>query len=109
MIFWTLFSIFAVCLILESITSWIFIRGSKKKHPDLWRHAGKPTLLGNGDLFSAWPLNQYLIHRQYQQLGNKGAVQFAEKIRLPFIITYFMALISVLVFIAFFFINGASD
>ena len=106
MIFWILFSIFTGSLILESVTSWIFIRGSKKNHPVLWRHAGKPTLLGNGDLINAWPLTQYLIHREYKDVENKEARHFADKIRLPFIITYFMALISVVVFLSYFFING---
>ncbi|MEA1988329.1 MAG: hypothetical protein U9N57_03840 [Pseudomonadota bacterium] len=106
MIFWSTFSIFAVCLILESITSWIFIRGSKNKHPELWRHAGEPTLMGNGDLINAWPLNKYLLNKQYQEIEDKEAKLFADNIRLPFVVSYFLALASVAVFIICLFIFG---
>lgn len=98
MIFWTTFGIFAICLILESITSWIFIRGSKKNHPELWVHAGEPTLMGNGDLVKAWPLNKYLIDRRYLEIKSEQAKLFAEKIRLPFVISYFSSVISVAIF-----------
>lgn len=106
MIFWITFGVFAVCLVLESITSWVFIRGSKKKHPELWAHAGEPTLMGNGDLFNAWPLNKYLINRQYQEIESEEAKIFAEKVRLPFVLSYFSAAISVIVFFACLFIFG---
>ncbi len=109
MIFWTTFGIFAVCLVLESITSWIFIRGSKKKHPELWIHAGKPNLIGNGDLISAWSLNKYLINRQYQKIGNEEAKKFAEKIRLPFVLSYFSAVSSVVVFFICLFVFGRTE
>ena len=109
MIFWTTFGIFAVCLVLESVTSWIFIRGSKKKHPELWVHAGEPTLLGNGNLTSAWSLNRYLIDRSYQELENDEAKVFAEKIRLPFVLTYFSAAISVVVFFICLFLFGKPE
>ncbi len=108
MIFWTTFGLFAVCLTLESITSWIFIRGSKKKHPELWVHAGAPTVLGNGDLISAWPLNKYLMRKQYLEIGNEDAKEFAEKIRLPFVLSYFSALLSVVIFFVCLFVFGNS-
>lgn len=106
MIFWTTFGLFTVCLILESITSWMFIRGSRKKHPELWVHAGAPTLMGNGDLVSAWPLNKYLMRRQYLEIGSKEAKDFAEKLRLPFVLSYFSALFAVVVFFFCLFVFG---
>ena len=109
MIFWSSFGVFAICLILESITSWMFIRGSKKEHPELWVHAGEPTLMGNGDLISAWPLNKYLIERRYKEIENEAAKSFAEKLRLPFVLSYFSALISVVVFFVCLFIFGKPE
>ncbi len=109
MIFWTTFSIFAVCLILESITSWVFIRGSKKKHPELWEHAGEPTLMGNGDLINAWPLNKYLLERRYKEIENEVDIAFAEGLRLPFILSYFSAIVSVVVFFVCLFVFGKPE
>jgi len=104
--FWSAFGIFFFFLIMESVTSWIFIRGSKKHHNALWLHAGEPTLMGNGDMISAWPLNKYLMKRKYLELDEPLAVAFAEKNRLPFVITYFGACISVIVFFAVVYFYG---
>jgi hypothetical protein len=41
--FWISFTAVAAFLIVESVSSWIFIRCSKKNHPMLWEHAGCPT------------------------------------------------------------------
>nr|WP_320012428.1 hypothetical protein [uncultured Desulfobulbus sp.] len=109
MIFWGTFGIFMACLILESITSWMFIRGSKKKHPELWVHAGEPTLMGNGDLISAWPLNKYLMNRSYSEISNESAIAFAERLRLPFVLSYFSALISVVIFFVCLFFFGKPE
>lgn len=106
MIFWTTFSIFALFLVAESITSWFFIRVSKNKHPELWRHAGEPTLIGNGDLVNAWSLNKYLMARRFQELENADAQLFAEKMRLPFVLSYFLALFFAAVFGVCFLIFG---
>ena len=104
--FWSAFGIFFFFLIMESVTSWMFIRGSKKHHNALWLHAGEPTLIGNGDMISAWPLNKYLMKRKYLELDEPLAVAFAEKNRLPFVITYFGACISVVVFFAVVYFYG---
>lgn len=87
-------------LALEGTTSWIAIRVAKKRHSELWVHSGKPTLLGNGDLMKAWPLVKYYHERTYletvqredQQLppvGDAGSIEFAERLRRPFLYTYF--------------------
>jgi hypothetical protein len=104
--FWTTFGVFIFFLTLESITSWIFIRGSRKKHPDLWVHAGEPTLMGNGDLISAWPLVKYILFKQYRDVPDQKAVSFAEKNRMAFLLSYFSACISVLVFFLAWFAYG---
>ncbi len=105
MYFWIAFSLFFIFLLLESLLSWLFIRGSRKNHPKLWRHAGAPTVLGNGDLVSAWPLNKYLLQKRYKEIGDDSAVNFAERIRTPFLFIYtgacFMAL-TVFIVICFF-------
>ncbi len=109
MIFWGTFGVFMGCLIFESITSWMFIRGSKKNHPELWIHAGKPTLMGNGDLISAWTLNNYLIGRAYTEISSDAAIAFAERLRLPCILSYFSTLISVVVFFISIFAFGGPE
>jgi len=87
--FWTSFGLFATFLVVESFWSWRFIRGSKKYHHVLWVHAGRPTLLGDGDLISAWGTNRYLLERRYRQLNDAAAEQFAERLRLPMLVGYF--------------------
>ncbi|MBV7314290.1 hypothetical protein [Shewanella sp. NIFS-20-20] len=109
MIFWSTFGVFAICLTLESITSWMFIWGSKKKHPELWEHSGEPTLMGNGDLINAWPLNKYLMQRQYKEIDNEAAKAFAESLRLPFVLSYISAIVSVVVFFVCLFIFGKPE
>ena len=106
MYFWIAFGVFFTFLILESVSSWVFIRGSKKHHPELWTHAGEPTLMGNGDMISAWPLNKYLMQRKYQELNDQAAIEFAEKNRLPFVVTYFGAVVSILAFFVVIYLIG---
>lgn len=96
--FWQAFGLFFVFLIAESVTSWIFIRGSRKKHSSLWRHAGSPTLLGNGDLINAWPLVRYVFQRRYASLEDMGAISFADRLRIPMVVSYVAALISAVAF-----------
>lgn len=87
--FWFSLSVFGLFLTVEGIASWVFIRRSRRLYPELWEHAGSPTLLGDGDLISAWPTNRYLLRRQYLQLDDATARNFAEKLRLPMLIGYF--------------------
>ena len=107
--FWLAIGFFFICLILESITSWIFIRGSKKHYPKLWKHAGKPTLLGNGDLMRAWPLNEYLMKKKYQKLKDPLALAFANRIRFPFVLSYFGAAFSVIIVVVVALIFGIPE
>ncbi len=90
---------FVLFLIAESVTSWLFIRGSKRKHPALWEHAGCPTLLGNGDLFSAWPLIRYVSRRDYAAVSDTQSVNFADVFRVPLIATYWAAVASAIALI----------
>lgn len=91
---WTVFGVFVVCLLAESLTSWLFIRGSRKNHPTLWQDAGRPTVIGNGDLISAWPLIRYVSRRGYSAVPDGSAVAFADRMRVPMIISYWAALVS---------------
>jgi hypothetical protein len=97
--FWISFAVFAVFLTVESVSSWIFIRGSKKRHPTLWEHAGCPTLLGDGDLIRAWGTNRYLLHKKHLELNDGAAQEFAEKLRLPMLIGYFGSWLAVAAFL----------
>lgn len=69
-------------------------------------HAGEPTPMGNGDMISAWPLNKYLMYRKYADLSDPDAVAYAEKNRLPFVVTYFGACISIVVFFCVVYLYG---
>ena len=89
---WTVFGAFLIFLIAESLTSWLFIRGSRKNHPSLWQDAGCPTLIGNSDLISAWPLIRYVSRRKYSALPDRSAVAFADGIRMSMIVSYWAAL-----------------
>jgi hypothetical protein len=97
---WAIGGAFLILLIAESLTSWLFIRGSRTKHPSLWQHAGCPTLLGNGDLMSAWPLIRYVRRRDYAALPDGAAVAFADRMRMPMIISYWAALASAVALVA---------
>lgn len=90
---------FVLFLVAESVTSWLFIRGSRRKHPALWEHAGRPTLMGNGDLFNAWPLIRYVSRRKYEAVSDAQSVSFADTFRLPLIVTYWTAVASAIALI----------
>lgn len=98
-VFWVTAGLFFICLIGESITSYMFIRGSRKKHPVLWEHAGEPTLMGNGDLINAFPLVEYVRRRDYSEIFDVEAIQFADKLREPLVYSYWIAVASAVVFI----------
>lgn len=93
--FWISFTAVAAFLIVESVSSWIFIRCSKKNHPMLWEHAGCPTFWGDGDLIGAWGTNRYLLRRRHLELGDEASRQFAERLRLPMLVGYFGSWLSV--------------
>lgn len=84
-------AVFVVTLLAESITSWMVIRGTRRHHPALWHHAGEPTLIDNGDLVRSWPLVSYFMRREYRETKNEQAIAFAERLRTPFVYSYFLA------------------
>lgn len=92
--FWAAIGVFLVSLLAESVTSWMFIRGSKKRYPALWEHAGCPTIMGNGDLISAWPLIQYVTRKDYAAVSDGAAVSFADGIRMPMVASYWATVAS---------------
>jgi hypothetical protein len=87
----TAIAVFVVTLVAESVTSWMVIRGARKHHPVLWCHAGRPTLIDNGDLMRSWPLVRYFMRREFHKTGNQPAITFAERLRAPFVYSYFLA------------------
>ena len=99
---------FIAGLALEGITSWIAIRVARKRHPELWVHSGKPTLLGNGDLMKAWPLVRYYRDRaylksirqdgqQFSAVKDVGSLEFAERVRTPLLYGYYAGWAGVLI------------
>ena len=96
------FSLFIVPLLAESAMSWRAIKTAQKRFPTLWRHSGSPTLMGNGDLMKSWPLVKYYRDRGYLRVAEYGEaefppitvpeeIDFAEKLRLPLLWTYWAA------------------
>jgi len=62
--------------------------------------------MGNSNLVSAWPLNKCLMAKRYQELEDPDAQLFVEKMRLPFLLSYFLALFFAVVFGISFLIFG---
>jgi hypothetical protein len=104
---------FVAGLVLEKVTSWIAVRVTRKRHPELWVHSGHPTLLGNGDLMKAWPLVRYYRDRNYlipvqlddqhlPPVSDPEALKFAERLRTPLLYGYWAGWAGILVAIAFF-------
>lgn len=104
--FWISFGLFAVFLTVESVASWVFIRRSRRNHPELWIHAGSPTLLGDSDLISAWPTVRYLLRREYRQIKDVNATTFAEQLRTPMLVGFFGGWISATGVFACLFVYG---
>jgi len=104
--FWSSFIAFAVFLVAESILSWHFIRGSKKHHRVLWRHMGSPTLMRNADLIGAWKINKYLLRKKHAILQDVEARGFAERMRLPMLVSYFGSFVTVIIFLGCYFVFG---
>lgn len=109
MVFWITGGAIVVLVIYQSITSWAFILGSEKRHPELWEHAGEPSLLGDGDIFNGWPLTKYLLERDYLQLDNKTAIAYADKRRGHLVLSFFAAWLAIAVFFICLFIPGAQN
>jgi hypothetical protein len=93
-----LFVVFIVALCAESWFSWRFLRGLKRNYEDLWVRSGKRTIWSDGDLISAYPTIKYLWNREYVPLSQASEVAFCESYRLPVVISWAAAGISVLAF-----------
>ena len=74
-------------------------------HPKLWEDAGCPTLMGNGDLISSWHLVRYVSRREYRFVDDVDAVSFADRLRGPLAVSYWAAVVSVVVFFALLFLG----
>ena len=98
--FWIALIIFCILLLCESVTSWLFIRRARRQFPLLWEHAGRPTILTDGDLISAWHTNRYLLQRSYRVLDDPAARQFADRARLPVLVAYLGCWLGVIGFFA---------
>jgi hypothetical protein len=98
--FWIAFAAFGVCAIAESVTSWLFIRGSRERYPAHWQHAGSPTIMGNANLMSAWPLLRYVAQRRNAMMEEEAPVSFADRFRWPMVISYAAVLVSGMLLLA---------
>jgi hypothetical protein len=93
-------------LIIGSGIQWTFLIRMKKNHPEQWEHAGKPTIMNNGDLVKAWPTTMYLMKRSYNESNSSTGINFCNTYRLPMIYGYFLTAISVPLFFACIFLFG---
>lgn len=93
-------------LIIGSAIQWTFLIKLKKHHTGQWEHAGKPTIMNNGDLFKAWPTTKYMLKKLYRDSGNNNGISFCEFYRLPMIYGYFLTAISAPLLIISIFIFG---
>jgi hypothetical protein len=88
------FAMFGACVVAESLTSWLFIRGSRKTYPALWRHAGSPTIGETRNLIGAWPLLRYLAQRRYATMEEDAPISFADRLRWPMLVSNAAVLVS---------------
>jgi hypothetical protein len=95
--FWTSFAVFCVILCIASWYHWRFLRCVRREFPSLWRDMGGPTGWTEGTLFDALGTYWYLVRRGYQQRGNTDEKRFCEQFRVPMLVTYVAALVSIAV------------
>ena len=93
-------------LVIGSAIQWTFLIKLKKHHPEQWEHAGKPTIMNNGDLVKAWPTTKYLINKLYEESNSSSGIKFCNVYRSPMIYGYFLTAISVPAFFASIFMFG---
>src|SRR5688500_3419199 len=98
--------LFLVCLCAESITSFIFLRGLQKEHPEQWRHSGERTIWTDSDLISAWGTIKYLQRCLYLNSSNQAGIAFCAKHRLSVVATYWAAGTTVPMFFISLFVFG---
>ncbi len=91
---------FVLGLLLESITSWRFLRTLKSRYPELWAHTGYRTMWTDGNLIGAYPTIKYLSGRAYSDRQNPEEVSFCDSHRLPVVWSYRFAVLSVICFFA---------
>ena len=97
---------FLIMLVIGSAIQWTFLIKLKKHHSILWVHAGKPTIINNGDLVSAWGTTRYLMNRDYNQSENDDGIRFCESFRGAMFYGYFLTASSVPIFIFSIFVFG---
>lgn len=93
-------------LIIGSAIQWTFLIKIKKHHPEQWEHAGKPTIMNNGDLVKAWPTTKYILKKLYNNSNSISGIKFCDTYRSSMIYGYFLTVISVPLFFASIFIFG---
>ena len=98
--------LFLLSLCAESLTSYLFLRGLKKRHPIPWDHSGQRTLWTDMDLISAWGTIRYLQSRQYRASSDRAGIAFCEQHRLPVVATYWAAVATVALFFGSLFLIG---
>jgi hypothetical protein len=74
------------------------LRRLKREFSDLWVMSGKRTIWSDGDLISAYPTIKYLWNREYVPDSRDSEVAFCESYRLPVVVSWAAAGVSVLAF-----------
>jgi hypothetical protein len=97
--------LFFVALCVESWFSWRFLRRLKRDFPRLWGESGERTIWTDSDLTSAWPTIRFLWYREYEALGTREEIAFCEKYRLPVVVSWAAAGLSIALFFALIFVS----
>jgi len=104
--FWTSFAVFFFLLCVASLYHWRFLRRIRREFPTVWQDMGRPTGWTDSTLLDAFGTYLYLLRRRYQQSSDVHAIQFCERFRIPMLVTYAGAWLSVAVFFIGLFIWG---
>jgi len=91
--------LFLIGLCAESLTSFIFLRGLRKLHPQQWEHSGERTIWTDSDLISAWGTARYLQRRLYLGGGTRAGIAYCDRHRVAVVSTYWIAVVTVPVFL----------
>ena len=92
--------VFVLGLLLESITSWRFLKALKSQYPALWEHTGYRTIWTDSNLISAYPTIKYLFERAYSDHRNPKEIAFCDSHRVPVVGAYWFAVLAVVYFFA---------
>ncbi len=85
--------VLASCMCIGSLVQWLFLLLLRRRYPQQWIHAGKPTLWTDQSLISAWPTIRYLQRGTFRVSGDRAGIAFCQRGKWPMIGFYWMTVI----------------